>query len=255
MQLLLAMQSWRRVISTPEHFSNTAHDLLARLDDEVGKMVAAVKGAKNWAFTTNPNTPQPAVFAVFREGVRALCWYHPHSMAAGFHMLGKLTCIDEGSLQTLIERKAEKAERSAWAREDLERLGGPKATDDLGPPSCTTFTLAAMWWYMARNEDPLAYLGAEYLTESASAIHTEFMPKVKARGISGPGTRFMRDHALEQKKYVEDLATIILRSATQHPERSHAILRGLQLIGSVYPVQQLEESFERAVASLDACPN
>ncbi len=227
-------------------YSQEALDTFAELDRRVDACFERVKSSRPWLFFTDPKTSSQQVIAVVREIFRAVSWYQVHTTEAGFHMFGRLPKHDVQLIRTLCSHKAEEAEHGIWAWEDYRRLGGdPKAV----LPSPATFAVSAVWWRMAQIEDPLGYLGAEYLFEQLTALIAPVAMDVFAlRGLSGnSGLCFIAEHAVEDQKHATFLKHTILDVVTRYPGSSVAMLRCYEYFEYVYPLPVWDEAYERAV--------
>jgi pyrroloquinoline quinone (PQQ) biosynthesis protein C len=116
------------------------------------------------------------------------------------------------------------------------------------PPSPATFAVAAVWWRMAQVEDPLGYLGAEYLFEQLTALVTQAaLPIIQGRALPRDGLRFVIEHATEDVKHATFIKHLILDVATRYPDSAQAMLRCFDYFHAVYPLPVWDEAFERAM--------
>jgi hypothetical protein len=114
-------------------------------------------------------------------------------------------------------------------------------------PSPATFALAAVWWRMAEMENPLGYLGAEYLFEELTALATAaLIPLIEARDLPRDGFRFIIEHATEDVKHAMFIKHVILDVATRYPESGEAMFRCFDYFNQVYPIPVWDEAFKRA---------
>lgn len=106
---------------------------------------------------------------------------------------------------------------------------------------------------MAQIEEPLGYLGAEYLFEQLTALLAPAALEVFAsRGISGKkGLRFIAEHAVEDQKHATFLKHTILDTVTRYPGSSSAMLRCYDYFEYVYPLPVWDEAYERAIRTND----
>lgn len=150
---------------------------------------------------SSPETPTAEIRALVREIFRSVVWYQSHTTEAGFLMFGRLPKKDVRLIQQLSSHKAEEAEHGVWAQEDHATIGGSPEDRSL-PPSPATFAVAAVWWRMAQVEEPLGYLGAEYLFEQLTALVTQAaLPIIQERDLPRGGLRFVIEHATEDAKH------------------------------------------------------
>lgn len=229
-------------------YSDHAHRTFALLDERVSAIFTDVVRWRGWEMITNPDTPREHILALVREIFRAVCWYQPHTTEAGFRMFGRLPKHEVRLIQQICSHKAEEAEHGVWAREDFGKLGGPNAP--LAPPSPATFAVAAIWWRMAEVEEPLGYLGAEYLFEQLTALVTQAaIPVIEGRDLPRDGLRFVIEHATEDVKHATFFKHLIMDVVTRYPASDKAMFRCFDYFHHVYPLPVWDEAYERALPS------
>jgi hypothetical protein len=229
-------------------YSDKAHETFAELDRRVNNIFASVQDWRGWKLISDPASPRDDILALVREIFRAVSWYQKHTTEAGFHMFGRLPKTEVKLIQALCGHKAEEAEHGVWALEDHGKLGG-RDVDALDTyPSPATFVVAAVWWRMAQVEDPLGYLGAEYLFEQLTALVTQAaLPVIEARDLPRDGMRFVIEHATEDAKHASFIKHQILDVVTRYPGSAEAMLRTFDYFHAVYPLPVWDEAFERAL--------
>ncbi|WFU07442.1 iron-containing redox enzyme family protein (plasmid) [Rhizobium sp. CB3171] len=235
-----------KVLKQQSEYSEEARELFQALDRRVAAIFEEVQKWRGWTLISSSDTPKPQILALVREIFRSVVWYQSHTTEAGFHMFGRLPKHDVKLIQALCCHKAEEAEHGVWAREDHGKVGGSDR-DALLPPSPATFAVAAVWWRMAMIENPLGYLGAEYLFEQLTALVTQAaLPVIERRDLPREGLRFVIEHATEDAKHAVFLKHLILDVVTRYPASGEAMLRCFDYFHAVYPLPVWDEAFERA---------
>lgn len=230
-----------------EHVDYTPESraVFAEFDARVAEVFAEVQEWRGWRLIMDSVTPKQDILALCREVFRSVAWYQSDTTEAGFHMFGRLPKHDVRLIRALCSHKAEEAEHGVWARIDLARLAGNDA--DPGKPSPATFAVAAVWWRMAQMEDPLGYLGAEYLFEKLTALVTQaLLPLIEARDLPREPLRFIIEHAVEDEKHATFFKHQILDVATRYPQSVPAMRRCFDYFHAVYPMPVWDEAFVRA---------
>lgn len=229
-------------------YSDEAWLAFDEIEGGVQAIFREVESWRGWRFISNPATPRGDILAFVREMYRAVCWYQPHTTEAAFHMIGRLPKGEVKLMQVLASHKSEEAEHGLWAREDLGKLG----SSDLANASPASFAVAAVWWRIATTEDPLGYLGAEYLYEQLTALATKAaLPIVEARDLPRDELRFVIEHATEDAKHATFLKHHILDVVTRYPSSAASMKRCMGYFHAVWPTPVWEEAFQR-VARNDA---
>jgi Iron-containing redox enzyme len=230
-----------------QKYSEEAYATFRNLDARVERIFSEVKEWRGWKFIHDPRTSREEILKVIRELFRSVVMYQSHTTEAGFHMFGRLPKGDVRLIQALCGHKAEEAEHGLWAAEDHLKLGGQSQAQ--AKPSPATFAVAAVWWRMAEVENPLGYLGPEYLFEELTALATAaLLPLIKARDLPSDGLRFIIEHATEDAKHAVFIKHLILDVATRYPDSPEAMFRCFDYFNHVYPIPVWDEAFERAMS-------
>ncbi len=235
------------LVRKSEQYSPEAYATFEELDRRVSDIFSQVQAWRGWRLISDPASPRDRIMALVREIFRSVVWYQSHTTEAGFHMFGRLPKHEVRLIQALCSHKAEEAEHGVWAREDHAKIGG-LAREAALPASPATFAVAAVWWRMAEVEEPLGYLGAEYLFEQLTALVTQAaLPVIEGRDLPRDGLRFVIEHATEDAKHAAFLKHLILDVVTRYPESRAAMLRCFDYFHAVYPLPVWDEAYERAM--------
>lgn len=225
-----------------EPYSLAAREAFRALEYRVDLVFDEVQDWRGWRLLMSPETSREDIVALVREVLRSVGWYHAQTVEAGFHMFGRLPKSEVELIQALCGHKAEEAEQGLWALEDHAALGGV-AGDIQAPPSPACFAVSAVWWRMAEVEEPLGYLGAEYLFEQFAMLVTRAaLPLIEGRDLPRDGLLRLRDD-VRQGGFLKHL---ILDAATRYPESVPAMLRCFDYFRAVYPLPVWDEAFQRA---------
>jgi hypothetical protein len=222
-------------------YSEQAYKVFAELDERVGRVFEEVKAFRGWKHIHDPATPRAEIIRIISEIFRSVVMYQAHTTEAGFHMFGRLPKNEVRLIRALCGHKAEEAEHGLWAAEDHRKLGGDASQKKASP---ATFAVAAVWWRMAQIEDPLGYLGAEYLFEELTARVTQAL--IEQRDLPRDGFRFIISHAVEDAKHAAFLKHLILDIATRYPDSAASMFRCFEYFNQVYPLPVWDEAFVRA---------
>jgi hypothetical protein len=228
------------------HYPERSLQAFRALDDRVAEVFQAVESWEGWKLIRDPETPPATILAFVRELYRSVCWYQPHTTEASFHMIGRLPKGEVKLMQALSTHMAEEAEHGLWAREDMAKLG----EKDLALASPATFAVAAVWWRIAQTEEPLGYLGAEYLYEQLTALATKAaLPILEGRNLPRDELRFVIEHATEDAKHATFLKHHILDILTRYPGSEVAMGRCFDYFRHVWPLPVWKEALVRALES------
>lgn len=233
------------IVKNANQYSEEATAAFEQLDAKVKSVFGEVMAWRGWRLMHHANTPRDQIIALIREVFRSVVMYQAHTTEAGFHMFGRLPKREVRLIQALCSHKAEEAEHGIWAAEDHQKLGGSHLPQV--KPSPATFAVAAVWWRMAKMENPLGYLGAEYLFEELTALATAaLIPLIEARDLPRDGFRFIIEHATEDAKHATFIKHLILDVATRYPDSIESMFRCFDYFNQVYPLPVWDEAFKRA---------
>lgn len=222
-----------------------ADPVVRHFDERIDRVMADVEQWRGWAVVTDPQTPVSAILKLVAEIYRSISMYQPITTEAGFHMIGRLPKSEWQLMQRLASHKAEEAEHGEWVVEDFLKLTGEKL--DARPPSPASFAVRAVWWEMARSEDPFGYLGAEYLFEQLTALVTQkALSIIQARDLPPGPLRFLIAHATEDAKHAMFLRHLIRDVSQRHPGSVAAMDRCFDYFQQVYPLPLWDEAYLRA---------
>lgn len=231
-------------------YSPAAVALIQHLETSVEDVFAEVKRQPFWEVLLSPWTPDARLLRILREVFLSVYMYQRHTTEAGFHMLGRLPKDELRLLRSLLLHKAEEAEHGEWALRDHVLLGGDKHAAENGPPSPSTFAVAAVWWRMATVENPFGYLGAEYLFEYLTALVTApVIDEFRRRGLPTQGIGFVVEHATEDVKHTNLIRHWVGDCATRYPESIAAMTRCFEYFRQVYPIPVWTEAFQRVCSA------
>jgi len=227
-------------------FSAHASDTLQALRTGVARVSRAVKASEVWEAVVGNNAPPALSLATLREIMWSVLQYQPHTTEAGFTMIGRMPKNEVKLIMSLSRHKAEEAEHGLWARRDYLLLGGTEAGVS-APASPAVFAVIGVWDRLGSSEEPLSYLGAEYLFE---ALTMELAPTVMAalerKGAKRGNVGFLAEHAVEDEKHTRLLDHWVLDVGTRHPRSCQAMLRSFEYFAEVYPLPVWTEALRRA---------
>jgi hypothetical protein len=224
--------------------------ILDALRGRVSQIADVVRQSDVWDAVVGADSPSVLVLSTLREIMWSIHQYQAHTTEAGFSMIGRLPKSEVKLIMSLSHHKAEEAEHGLWARRDYLLLGGSEAAA-ASPPTPAVFAVISVWDRIAACEDPLSYLGAEYLFEAltlslAPSVLASLASHAAARGNVG----FIAEHASEDVKHTRLLEHWIVDVTQRYPESGAAMLRSFDYFANVYPLPVWEEALTRARSGL-----
>lgn len=237
-------------LATRPAYSDAARDVLAQLERRLDAVESQVFASDTWRDLTSADSDPRLVRALLREVMLSVHQYQPLTTEAGFTMLGRLPKHEGKLLSSLLAHKAEEAEHAGWARRDAGLLGdGREPERTLCSPA--NFAVAAVWQRLATTEDPLGYLGAEYLFEALTSRLAPLAHEAAVRhGVPASAIGFIVEHTTEDVKHTNLVVHWILEIATRYPSSGEAMLRAFDYFAHVYPIPVWDEALDRARAAI-----
>lgn len=223
--------------------------IVEELSDKMDKVMTAIEQEDFWKFLLAPNTSLQQIETVLSEVFLRIWWYQPQASEAGFHMLGRFPKSETRLLKSLLMHKAEEGIHGEWALRDYLLLGGDR--EKIGTPSPSCFAVVATWWLMAQKEDPMGYLGAEFLFEELTArVCQPLIPLFKTKGVDLTKIGFIVEHATEDIKHSNLLRYCAEELHSRHPQSRDSMLRCFDYFNQVYPVPVWREAYAAFVSEL-----
>ena len=232
-------------LSESRLYSDQARDVASQLDRRLDLVESAVRRSPAWTALCDPDTPTEEVRALLREVMWSVAVYQPHTTEAGFAMIGRLPKHERKLLVSLLHHKAEEAEHGGWARRDFILLGGDAAA--LQNVSPATFAVIAVWHRMAITDNPLGYLGAEYLFECLTMrLLPDVVRALRSAGVPGELTNFVNEHETEDIRHTNLILHLVLDVVSRYSDCGDAILQCFDRFAAVYPLPVWAEAYERS---------
>jgi hypothetical protein len=222
------------------------------LDERVGSVLEEFKRSQIWETVRNPSTPRAMVAAIVREIYFEVCCYQPQTTRAGFLMIGSIHNSERKLMKSMLLHKWEEVEHVQWAERGYLALGGDAARlREINQSGARitphAFAVAAVWDRLAREVEPAAYIGAEYLFESLTAEVTKLvMPQLSQLGFAADGLYFITEHATEDVKHANLFRHLADELCGRRPELIEPILYAFDCFRAVYPMPIWLAAFERA---------
>ena len=231
--------------------SDDAAAVLARLDERMHEVLAAVEHTDMWHILTSPDTEPELLKALMREIYLEIWTYQPHITEAMMSIIARVPKTQPKLIRMMLLHTVDEADHGEMALRDHVRLGGDEAAARTTSPSPAAFAVAAFWWGMCRMSDPLSYLGAVYTLESMTPlVCARALEALKARGFPDEALEFIGFHAEEDIKHANLVRHMVKEAIEVFPGCGPRILHGMECWFSVYPIPVWETAVQRAKASI-----
>jgi hypothetical protein len=227
--------------------SPAALRVLKALDDRVDTTVRELLVSDVWRVLEFQPSNSRLVVSIMRELMLAEYWYRGDKSKAGSHMLSRLTRDGVNTFAVLAEPASHEAEHGLEALRDYFRLGGSQETAQV-PASPASFAVSSVWSWMSALEDPLGYLGAEFLFSNFNArVSPEIRRLLISKGISTEKMELLCGSHRDCMDYARLLRATVCRTVDELPGCEEVLLRCFDYCRQVYPLPIWNEALERAI--------
>jgi hypothetical protein len=210
-----------------------AKELLARLDQKLAVIVGEIERSEVYRVVVDPATPTPRVLAVVRNILLETYSYGADVTEAVSTAIGRLARRPD-LVPPLLAHLGEEVHHAEMALRGFVELGGDAAAARARPLSPAAFAVGAVCLRVARDGDPLGYLGYVYLFEATTAVVApRFHQALVGRGRPVP---FVEVHAVEEARHAADVRGQIDRAVRATPGSAAAIEAGFDYLAAVYPL-------------------
>jgi hypothetical protein len=230
--------------------------LIARLDQQIARIVAQVEGTALWRRLADIATPLPLVIETLKEMYLEIGMYQPLAIEGAVRAIAQFPRrMPVAWWDEMLQHQVEEFDLGEMALRDYVALGGDEAFARARATSPSAFAVSAVWTMIAEKRDPFLYLGAVYLNDALTPILTTRAAKALApRNLGLRGMEFVTHHANADIERAEKVAALIADVAARYPEKIGSIAYGFAYFRQVYPLPVWEAAFRRAEARLAARP-
>ncbi|MCX5659774.1 MAG: iron-containing redox enzyme family protein [Planctomycetota bacterium] len=228
------------------------HEILPWLQNRIESLLVRVQAEEFWRVLMDPGTSPALVQAIMREIYLEIAGYQPHVIEAAIASIGQMPrAMDARMVRSMLLHQSEEFDHGEMAIRDFVGLGGSAElarTQRMSPPS---FAVAGMWWMIAHQRDPFAYVGALYLFEGLTPTVTGLVKaRLREKGFKKDSLEYVEFHSTEDIKHANLVNHLITEAARVFPEALESIKHGYDCFEAVYPIPVWRCAYERAVASV-----
>jgi hypothetical protein len=227
--------------------SPAATRVLKALDDRVDRTLHDLLDSDVWRVLEAQPANSRFVVSIIREIMLEEYLCRNGISKAGQQMFERLPLECGKTVSALRALRSDDAENGAAALRDYFRLGGSQ--EKLDKPDCpAAFAVASVWKSMAAVENPLGYLGAEYLFSSfCSRVSPEISRLASSKGVAVDEMEILNGQTRSNIEYERLLRSAICRTVDQLPGCEEVILRCFEYCQFVYQLRLWNEALDRAI--------
>ena len=223
------------------------HEVVAWLRN-TRNLLVEIQAQEFWRTVVSPDTHPQLIVCVMRELYREIAAYQPHVIEAAIAAIAQMPrSLKPRLLKAMLAHQADEFDHGEMASRDFVALGGSAAAGFNEPMSPEAFAVAAVWWMIAYQREPFAYLGALYLFEGLTLkVATPVKGNLRAKGFTQDSLEYIEFHSTEDVKHANLVKYLISEVADAYPGSVGPIRNGFERFRSVYPIPLWSAAFQRA---------
>jgi hypothetical protein len=232
------------------------HEILSWLENRVQRLLTRVQQEEFWTLITSPDSPAHLTRLLMKEVYLEIVGYQPHVIEAAIAAIGQMPrSMDVRLVRSMLFHQADEFDHGEMALRDFVGLGGDENSARNSGMSPQSFAVSAVWWMIARQRDPFAYIGALYLFEGLTPIVTALVKsQLRAKGLKENALEYIEFHSTEDVKHAKLVNHMIVETITKYPESLASMKYGYECFEAVYPIPVWRSAYERVLTSLGQRP-
>jgi Iron-containing redox enzyme len=229
----------------------TKPPLIQWLEAETASLLTEIQSQEFWSVIMSQDTEPPLVNAIMREVYTEIVGYQPHVIEAAIAAIAQMPrSMNPRLVKAMLAHQGDEFDHGEMAFRDFVGLGGSDTLARSVRMSPEAFAVAGVWWMIAHQRDPFAYLGALYLFEGLTPTVTGLIKgNLEAKGFTASSLGYIEFHSTEDTKHAKLVHYLISEVAQTYPGADESIKHGFECFRVVYPIPLWRAAFHRAIAS------
>ena len=224
------------------------HPVVDWLDASTANLLREIQQQEFWAVITSPTADPQLVARIMRQIYLEIAAYQPHVIEAAIAAIGQFPrSVKPRLIKAMLAHQGDEFDHGEMAIRDFVGLGGNEFDARNQRLSPESFAIAGVWWMIARQRDPFAYLGALYLFEGLTPTVTALVKaNLQAQGLSKNSLEYIEFHSTEDVKHANLVRYLLSEIAQTFPDSVESIKYGFECFRVVYPVPLWRAAYQRA---------
>jgi hypothetical protein len=225
------------------------HPIVGWLEDSVKPIMEAIRQSDFWHLATSPDSDPTELKSFMAQVYLEIATFQPQVHEAAVVTIAQMPrSMDLRRFRAMMVHQSEEFDHGEMARRDYVGLGHD-IKDTYVRLSPEAFAVSAVWWMIARQRDPFAYLGALFLFEGLTPnLTSAVIGNLRAKGFDDNCLEYMKYHSTEDFKHANLIRQLISGTAEQYPESVESMKYGFECLSLVYPVPFLRGAYNRSLA-------
>ena len=235
----------------PTQTKRPKHFIVDWLEHQTAELLTEIQGQEFWSAIMCREADPHLVKNVMKEVYAEIVGYQPYAIEAAIASIAQFPrSVKPTLIKAMLAHQADEFDHGEMALRDFVGLGGSEHVIRNKRMSAEAFAVSAVWWMIAHQRDPLAYLGALYLFEGLTPTVTRLVKsKLKAKGFTSKSLEYVEFHSTEDIKHANLVHHVISEIAQTFPDSIESIKYGFECFRAVYPIPLWRAAFRRAKAA------
>jgi hypothetical protein len=227
------------------------HAVVDWLKNSTANQLKEIQSQEFWRIAISPTTDPRLVAGVMRQIYLEIVGYQPHVIEAAIASIAQMPRgMKPRLVKAMLAHQADEFDHGEMALRDFAGLGGSETSARNVRMSPEAFAVAGVWWMIAHQRDPFAYLGALYLFEGLTPTVTGLIKEsLLTKGFTSSSLEYIEFHSTEDVKHANLVRYLISEVAQTYPSAGESIRYGFECFRAVYPIPLWRAAFQRAIAS------
>lgn len=231
--------------------SSSLHPIIEWLDDRTNDLIKGIQQCEFWDCIVNSHANPELAQNFMRQVYLEIVGYQPHVIEAAIAAIAQMPrSMSPRHVKSMLLHQGDEWDHGEMALWDYVGMGGDEAAARAARMSPEAFAVAGIWWMIAQQRDPFAYLGALYLFEGLTPTITGMAKEhLLRKGMSANTLEYIEFHSTEDIKHANLVKHLISEVARQYPDSVESMRHGFLCFEAVYPIPLWTAAYAR---SLDA---
>lgn len=225
------------------------HPIITWLDERTEHLIQRIQECEFWTNATNPHASPEITRNFMRQIYLEIVGYQPHVIEAAIAAVAQMPrSLSPRHVKSMLLHQGDEWDHGEMALRDYVGMGGDEAAARAARMSPEAFAVAGVWWMIAQQRDPFAYLGALYLFEGLTPTITGMAKgHLVEKGMAPNTLEYIEFHSTEDIKHANLVKHLISEVAKQYPDSVESMRHGFLCFEAVYPIPLWTAAYARSL--------
>lgn len=225
------------------------HPIIEWLDERTNDLIEDIQQCKFWDCITNSQANPQLTQKFMRQIYLEIVGYQPHVIEAAIAAIAQMPrSMNPRHVKSMLLHQGDEWDHGEMALRDYVGMGGNETDARTARMSPEAFAVAGVWWMIAHQRDPFAYLGALYLFEGLTPTITGMAKEhLLKKGMGSDTLEYIEFHSTEDIKHANLVKHLISEVARQYPDSVESMRHGFLCFEAVYPIPLWTAAYARSL--------